>query len=131
MIEIKAVRKRFPYRGTTVQRWGGMKRRQQLVTYDQLVKRVVYRSSATRGDIALVIDSLVDELECALLDGNSIKIDRLGSFDLSVVIPVVERREELRGDLCRVGKIYFRPSRDLLRRIQQRAQMRLVKGDED
>ncbi|MBP3227450.1 MAG: HU family DNA-binding protein [Bacteroidaceae bacterium] len=87
-------------------------------TTDALARRIESATTATRGDIRLVLAALTDYMADALLDGESVQLDGLGTFSVSVGGEV---RNDKNGrpmlhDAC-VRGVLFRPCRELMHRL--------------
>lgn len=83
-----------------------------------LAQEIKEATTATEGDILLVVESLVSKMASAMLQGCNVEIDGLGTFSLSLGGDV---RENKNGDPYlhnpHVRGVNFRPNRDFLKRF--------------
>ena len=78
--------------------YGQIKIRQQ-VDFDTLCERIADRSTASKGDVMVVIDQA----------GNSVQMGEFGNFRLSVGSSGVANAEDFNTSLFKKGKIIFTP----------------------
>lgn len=127
MITVKPVAKRFMRNGKEEVRWIGIKTFSRPLKYDQLIVRIVHATTATRGDVELIVSALIDQLDDALQEGYSVQVGRLGSFDLSVRSSLWASAGECVPGGLRVSKLFFRPGYELRRKIRREARFRVVR----
>ena len=88
--------------------YGQIKIRQQ-VDFDTLCERIADRSTASKGDVMVVIDGLIQVLTTELQAGNSVQMGEFGNFRLSVGSSGVATPEEFNTSVFKKGKIIFTP----------------------
>ena len=85
---------------------------------DDLAKIIADSTTATRGDILLVLSALVEEMATMLLQGNTVELDGLGTF--SVKLGGEVRFDKNGKPFLHEGSvkgINFRSSKDFLQRF--------------
>lgn len=80
------------------------------VSIDKLCERISRVSTASRGDVAVVISSMADEVIDMLEQGNSVKLGDLGSMRISLSSTGEEESDKVSAYNIRKGRIIFTPS---------------------
>ena len=73
--------------------YGQIRVRQQ-ITFDQLCETIADRSTASKGDVQVVLDGLIHVLNQQLQNGNSVQMGDFGSFRMSCGSKGVITKEE-------------------------------------
>ena len=92
--------------------YGQIRVRQQ-ITFDQLCETIADRSTASKGDVQVVLDGLIHVLNQQLQNGNSVQMGDFGSFRMSCGSKGVITKEEFDTSLFKKGKIIFTPGAKL------------------
>lgn len=74
------------------------------VTLETLSRRISRATSASRGDVLLVISSLVDEIIESLEEGNAVRLGDLGSMRISLKTSGEESETDVTSANIRTGK---------------------------
>jgi predicted histone-like DNA-binding protein len=83
------------------------------LTYDEIKKEISLRTTATAGDVALVIESLISDITSGLKAGKAVFLDKLGKFRLSFSSKGVATAKEFTTDLIKGIRIVFTPCKEL------------------
>lgn len=81
-------------------------------------ERIASYSTASRGDVMLVMDGLVMCLKEALLRGEVVQLGDLGNFQINVGSTGVATEEEFQVTMMRRPRILFRPGKILKEVLQ-------------
>ena len=84
---------------------------------DSLADVVSSRSSMSRADCYGVIIGLTEAISEALLDGKIVRIDALGTFQITIQGTAAENPEELGKSTIKGTKIVYRPSKKMKKRL--------------
>ena len=80
------------------------------VTQKEIASEIVNISSLSRGDVANVIENLIDTIPKYLLMGKSVRMGDLGSFRISFTSEGVDNAAGFTADKISGVKILFSPS---------------------
>lgn len=80
---------------------------------EALCETVADRSTATAGDVKLVLDGFMHVLRQRLLAGEIVSIGELGSFQAIIGSKGADSKEEFTTDLVKTRRIMFRPGKIL------------------
>ena len=83
------------------------------LTFNEIKDRIAHSTTATAGDVALVVESLLKVISDALKEGKSVILDRFGNFRLSIASKGAATMKEFSTDLIKCVRILFRPSQEL------------------
>jgi predicted histone-like DNA-binding protein len=83
------------------------------VTKTDLTKELVSMSSLSRGEVANVIENLLEIIPNHLLMGKSIRLGELGTFRLSFSSKGMDNPQEFRAEMFKGAKVIFTPSVEL------------------
>ena len=78
--------------------------------FDQICSNIAAYSTASPGDVKLVLDGLVFVASEALLRGEVVQLGELGNFQLKVSSTGTETAEEFDASMFGNPRIVFRPS---------------------
>jgi predicted histone-like DNA-binding protein len=84
-----------------------------VLTTEEITKHIAHRSTATTGDVALVLTMLVDEMKKGLTNGYRVQVEGLGIFELTLKNRPVRTPTEIRSESIRVKSVVFRPAAEL------------------
>jgi predicted histone-like DNA-binding protein len=96
------------------------------VTQKELAKELVSTSSLSRGEVANVIENLLEVIPKYLLMGKSVCLGELGTFRLSFSSSGIDDPEDFKKGMLKKTKVIFIPSVELKRLI---ANTKLEKED--
>ncbi len=96
----------------TVQKRGGVDER-------DLARMIAARGALQEGDVLNVLVELPKMIEETLRGGESVSIDGLGAFHLSVTSEGFERPEDITPGEVKLSSIYFIPDRGLTYRMKK------------
>jgi predicted histone-like DNA-binding protein len=82
------------------------------VTQKMIASDIVDLSSLSRGDVASVIENLLDTVPKYLLMGKSVNLGSLGTMRLSFSSKGAEKPEEFNSSFIKNVKVVFTPSTD-------------------
>jgi len=92
-------------------KWYGRVAKGENISLKDLAKSISEKSTFTEGDIYGVLKSMVNEMKIFMQMGNTVKLDDLGSFHLTITSEMVEKKEDYRIDQhVKSVKCKFRPS---------------------
>ncbi|MDR1985090.1 MAG: HU family DNA-binding protein [Prevotellaceae bacterium] len=89
------------------------------VSQKDIAADIVGLSSLSRGDVANVIDSLIDTVPKYLLMGKSVSLGELGTLRISFTSEGVASAEDFSVSLISGVKIIFTPSVALKKKIEE------------
>lgn len=81
----------------------------KLVDTDMLCDYITSISTASKGDVKLILEGFFKVLETRLLEGDSINLQPLGTFRMVAGSPGFATEEEFSLSLIRKPKIVYRP----------------------
>lgn len=96
-----------------------------IVNLDDLAKIISGRCTVSRADCYGVVIALSDAIGEALSGGNIVKIQNLGSFQLSLSGTASEDESSLGKANIKSAKVVYRPSKDLKSKIKRITYKRL------
>ena len=82
------------------------------VTQKNLATQISGRSSLTSGDVANVLQNLVELLPQELIKGNSVQLGDFGTFRISFSSEGVDTEKDFNTDKIKGIKVLFTPSSD-------------------
>jgi len=91
----------------------GQVRVRQTVSFDRLCETIADRSTASKGDVQLVIDGLLHVLSQNLAEGNVVQVGDFGNFRMNAGSSGAATAEEFTTSLFKNGKIIFTPGAKL------------------
>jgi len=83
------------------------------VSFKEIKDSIAHSTTATAGDVSLVIESLLKVIKEHLKQGHSILLDEFGIFRLSFSSKGVATAKEFSTDLIRNVRVLFRPCKEL------------------
>ncbi len=89
------------------------------VTLEDLSRIVASRSSMSKADCYGVIIALSEAIGESLTNGNIVKIEPLGTFQLNIAGTAAEKEEELGKAAIKSAKISYKPSKQLKSRLKK------------
>ena len=89
------------------------------VNLDDLARLIASRTTMSRPDCYGVIMALSDAVGESLANGNIVRIDSLGSFQLNLTGTGAETEDALGKSNIREAKINYKPSKDLRNRMKR------------
>jgi predicted histone-like DNA-binding protein len=83
------------------------------ITTGQIAESICQSSSATRGDVQLVVTQLVEETRKWLSLGYRVHIEGLGYLSVTLAAPPVRTSREIRAESIRVKSVKLRPDMEM------------------
>lgn len=83
-----------------------------------IAKTISSKSSLTAGDVANVIQNLLEELPRELAKGNSVKLGDFGTFRISVSSEGVENEKDFNATMIKDIRIIFTPGVEIKKAIE-------------
>ncbi|WP_455638447.1 HU family DNA-binding protein [Parabacteroides sp.] len=81
-----------------------------MLAYKQMCESIAAYSTASPGDVHLVLDGLLFVLKDSLLRGEIVQMGDFGNFQINVGSSGTSTAEEFKANLIRKPRIVFRPS---------------------
>ncbi|MCD8192990.1 MAG: HU family DNA-binding protein [Tannerellaceae bacterium] len=91
----------------------GQVRKQGNVSFDKICEAITAYSTASKGDIMLVINGLLFVMKQYLEQGDVVEMGEFGNFRMSAGSSGVENQEDFHTSLFRNGRIVFTPGKML------------------
>jgi predicted histone-like DNA-binding protein len=88
------------------------------VSMQEIAQEIEGRSALSRGDVQSVLSNLGEVLPLFLKLGQTIKLERFGSFRVSITSTGMDKQEELTSRQVKRVKIIFLPSVELKRAMR-------------
>ena len=85
----------------------------EVITTEQLSKDINRACSITEADVAAVLQALGQRIGDALLDGNRVEIDHIGTFSLSLTCKNKRKEDYITSKDIEVSRIVFSPCAEL------------------
>lgn len=82
-------------------------------TLNEVCSIISNRSTASKGDVMLIVDGFVHTLLQELAKGRIVRMGDLGSFQINVSGEGIDSPEMFSNDMIDSTKIIFRPGKDL------------------
>ncbi len=89
------------------------------VTLDELSESISALSTASEGDISVVLEGLLMLLRQHLVKGNIVELGDLGKFRMVAGSPGVESAEDFNVSLFKKGHIVYTPGVKLLKHVRK------------
>lgn len=90
------------------------------LVYKQMCESIAAYSTASPGDVHLVLDGLLFVMKDSLLRGEIVQMGDFGNFQINVGSSGTSTTEEFKANLIRKPRIVFRPSvtlKDILNKV--------------
>lgn len=94
------------------------------LSFRKLKKHLQSASTATEGDVTLVVEGIISAIKSNLLEGSNVRIDGLGTFSLGIKSINTDNRRAINATNIRVDSIHFAPAKDLINDIRSEARFR-------
>jgi predicted histone-like DNA-binding protein len=85
----------------------------------KIAKILSTRTTASEADLYLVVMGLVELIPELLLDGNTVKLDNLGTFRLHAKVEPSSSPEKVSAKNIREVRLSFRPDSEVRKQLQQ------------
>lgn len=96
-------------------------KRKELVTIDDLSTLISQKCTATTGDVKLVLEEFANTLISELKNGNSVKLDKVGTFSLSLTSTKVSNPDKLRTTDVKVSRLLLRTAPSFMTKMKDAA----------
>ncbi|MCD8194324.1 MAG: hypothetical protein LUD74_07265, partial [Tannerellaceae bacterium] len=97
----------------------GQLRTNGTITFDELCEQIGERSTASVGDVYLVLKELVKTIRGHLKAGNIVQLDILGNFRPSAGCKGVEDEKDFHTSCFRTPRIVYTPGQELLQEVRK------------
>ncbi|MBP1629840.1 MAG: histone-like DNA-binding protein [Bacteroidetes bacterium] len=87
--------------------------REQVITLKKLAQEIAASSSLSAGTVLDVAQSLFEKIADHASEGQTVKIDALGTFSVAINAKAVDTLEEVTPDTIERVYVRFTPSKDL------------------
>ena len=85
----------------------------EVITTEQLAKDINRACSVTQSDVLAVLQAVGQRIGEALLDGNRVEIDHIGTFSLSLTCKNKRKEDHITSKDIEVSRIVFSPCAEL------------------
>ena len=85
----------------------------EVITTSKLADAINYASSITQADVLAVLQAVGQHLADALLDGNRVELDHLGTFSLTLTCGNKRKEDHITSKDISVSRISFAPCAEL------------------
>ncbi|MDO5616147.1 MAG: HU family DNA-binding protein [Cruoricaptor ignavus] len=109
-MKYKLVQKGNPLKPNAEKKWYANPVKSGTTTQKNLATQIAGRSSLTSGDVANVLQNLVEILPQELIRGNSVQLGEFGTFRISFSSEGAETEKEYTTDKIKGIKVLFTPS---------------------
>lgn len=123
-IKYRLVQRENPQDREAPKKWYAQAESKDLLSMKSLSRRISRQTTASRADVNLVITALMEEMEEQLVSGNSLKLEGIGTFYMTLNGIGTETVEEYSSNLVRKKYIRFRADKELLDNINRAALVR-------
>ena len=90
----------------------------EVVTTAQIAKDINHACSVTQSDVLAVLQAVGQRIGDALLDGNRVEIDHIGTFSLSLTCNNKRKEDHITSKDIEVSRIVFNPCAELQRTMR-------------
>ena len=90
----------------------------RVVTTKEMADDINHASSATQSDVAAVLQAVGQRIAEALLDGNRIEIDHVGTFSLTLTCGNKRKEDYITSKDISVSRISFSPCAELWKQMR-------------
>ena len=91
----------------------------RVVTTKEMADDINHASSATQSDVAAVLQAVGQRIAEALLDGNRIEIDHVGTFSLTLTCGNKRKEDYITSKDISVSRISFTPCAELWKQMRR------------
>ena len=89
----------------------------EVITTEELAKDINHACSVTQSDVLAVLQAVGQRIGEALLDGNRVEIDHIGTFSLALTCGNKHKDDHITNKDISVSRIVFSPCSELLRQM--------------
>jgi predicted histone-like DNA-binding protein len=83
------------------------------LTFSELKSQIAHSTTATAGDVALVVESLLKVISDALKDGKSVFLDQFGQFRMTLCSKGAATMKDFHTEMIKGVRILFHPCKEL------------------
>lgn len=105
--------------GTQQEKYYAVKETFSCTSTEEIAERIEKASSMTKGDVSSVIISLADWVASELSIGNSVKINGIGTINISVTSTPMDSPDDIDTAIVKSGRITFRPDPKLKKILEE------------
>lgn len=116
-VKLKKIQKKNPLHLDVV-KWYLTQEKTGTIGMNEIAKEIEGRSALSTGDVQSVLSNLVEMMPLFLKLGQTIKLEGLGSFRITVKSEGTDTPEELNAHHVKSVKLIFQPSIELKRSLE-------------
>lgn len=116
-MKYKLIQKGKPGDPSAPKKWYASPVKSGTITQKNISSQISGRSSLTAGDVASVLQNLVEILPEELIKGNSVQLGDFGTFRASFSSEGVEQEKDFNASKIKDVKIIFTPSTDFKKKL--------------
>ena len=90
----------------------------EVITTEELAKDINHACSVTQSDVLAVLQAVGQRIGDALLDGNRVEIDHIGTFSLALTCKNKRKEDHITSKDIEVSRIVFSPCAELQRAMR-------------
>ena len=83
------------------------------LSFDEIKSKIAHSTTATAGDVSLVLESLLKVMSDALKEGKAVILDKFGNFRLSFSSKGAKTMKEFTSEMIRGVRVLFHPCKEL------------------
>lgn len=83
------------------------------IGFEEICDKISDRSSATKGDVMLVLDGCINIIKEAIKDGQIVRLGDFGSLSLTISSEGVSNEKDFSAKNITTAKLNFKPGKDL------------------
>ncbi|MBN2742945.1 MAG: HU family DNA-binding protein [Marinilabiliaceae bacterium] len=100
----------------------------QRVDIREVARLIQRNSSATEGDVLMIVNGLVQLIPELLMQGCTVNLDELGTFSLHASVQSVDDPDKVNSRMINAVKMRFRPSKRIQKELKG---VKFVKVNDD
>ena len=126
MLEYKIKQKKNPVDKNAPAKYYAVPVTRKIVDTQELCKTATRNSTVSVGEMINVFENLMESVPSFLLDGNSVRLGRLGTLRVSFGSDGADSEKGFRADMIREPKVVFTASKELREEIRKEASFRRI-----
>ena len=89
-----------------------------IIDYDQLAQQISAQSTFSRADMVGALEALTETIIDNLLEGNSVKLGKLGIFSLSISSELKDNADQVNTSTIKEARLNFRTGKYVKERLK-------------
>lgn len=118
-MKYKLIQKANPLEPDIQRKWYASPVKAGTINNYQLSKGISKKSSLSRGAVMNVIENMVDEISCYLIEGYSVNLSNFGTLRLSLSSEGASDPGEFTPEKIKTTRVVFTPSSELKKTLMQ------------